>query len=52
MDWPSALALDANGVLYFAELHSNRVGKIVNGTLSTVAGTGFPGFDGDGVPAK
>jgi trimeric autotransporter adhesin len=42
MDWPSALAVDANGVIYFAELHSNRVGRIVNGTLSTVAGIGSP----------
>jgi uncharacterized protein (TIGR03437 family) len=42
MDWPSALAVDASGVVYFAELHSNRVGKIVNGVLSTVAGTGNP----------
>src|ERR1700757_713200 len=28
MDWPSSLALDRNGVLYFAELHTNRVGKL------------------------
>src|SRR5581483_11684365 len=49
MDWPSALAADGNGVVYFAEVHSNRVGRIVNGALNTVAGTGFPGFNGDGV---
>jgi uncharacterized protein (TIGR03437 family) len=43
MDWPSSLALDRNGVLYFAELHSNRVGKLnPDGRLATVAGTGFP----------
>jgi hypothetical protein len=52
MDWPSALAVDASGVVYFAELHSNRVGRIVNGTLNTVAGTGLPGFNGDGVADK
>jgi len=51
MDWPSSLALDSAGTLYFAELHSNRVGRIVNGTLSTAAGTGFPGYNGDGIAA-
>jgi uncharacterized protein (TIGR03437 family) len=48
MDWPSALALDANGLVYFAELHGNRVAKIADGRLVTVAGTGFPGFVNDG----
>src|SRR5688572_3610830 len=52
MDWPSAVALDANGTLYFAELHSNRVGKIVDGRIVTVAGTGFPGYNGDGMSAN
>lgn len=42
MDWPSALAVDAAGVIYFAELHSNRVGKLVGGRISDVAGTGNP----------
>jgi uncharacterized protein (TIGR03437 family) len=51
MDWPSSLAVDSAGTLYFAELHSNRVGKIVNGALSTAAGTGFPGYNGDGISA-
>src|SRR5437763_1360570 len=40
MDWPSALAVDSAGALYFAELHTNRIGKLVNGALSTVAGSG------------
>jgi uncharacterized protein (TIGR03437 family) len=44
MDWPAALAVDAAGLLYFSELHSNRIGRInANGTLATVAGNGFPG---------
>jgi uncharacterized protein (TIGR03437 family) len=42
MDWPSALAVDSGGALYFAELHTNRIGRLANGTLSTVAGTGSP----------
>jgi uncharacterized protein (TIGR03437 family) len=52
MDWPSALALDPTGALYFAELHTNRIGKLgTDGRLSTVAGSGFPGFSGDSGPA-
>jgi uncharacterized protein (TIGR03437 family) len=44
MDWPAALAVDSAGLIYFAELHSNRIGRInANGTLATVAGNGFPG---------
>ncbi|MBZ5724446.1 MAG: hypothetical protein LAP87_05565 [Acidobacteriia bacterium] len=57
MDWPSSVAVDANGLLYFAELHSNRVGKIgADGKLIMFAGTGFPtrtGFPlGDNGPAN
>jgi sugar lactone lactonase YvrE len=49
MDWPGALALDASGSLYFAEVHGNRIGKIgSDGRLTTIAGSGFPGFSGDG----
>lgn len=49
MDWPTALALDANGSAHFSEIHSNRIGRIdANGRLATVAGIGFPGFTGDG----
>jgi uncharacterized protein (TIGR03437 family) len=36
IDWPTALALDANGALYFVEIHSNRIGLLSNGRLSTV----------------
>ena len=44
MDWPSALAVDANGLVLFAELHGNRVGRIgADGKLATLAGNGFPG---------
>jgi uncharacterized protein (TIGR03437 family) len=36
MDWPSALALDANGILYFAELHTHRIAMLGrDGRLST-----------------
>ena len=52
MDWPSAVLQDSSGVIYFAELHSNRVGKIgLDGKFTTVAGTGFQGYNGDRIQA-
>lgn len=52
MDWPSAVLQDSSGVTYFAEMHSNRIGKIgLDGRFSTVAGNGFPGYSGDNIQA-
>ncbi len=41
----TAIAVDSAGNLYFAETDSSRVRKVANGFLTTVAGTGTPGFD-------
>ena len=44
---PSGVAADANGNV-FISLLGNRVMKVsTDGTLSTIAGTGFPGYTGD-----
>ena len=43
----SGVAVDPAGNIYFTD-HNNRVGKISNGILSIIAGTGTPGFSGDG----
>jgi uncharacterized protein (TIGR03437 family) len=52
MDWPGPAVLDPQGLLVFAELHSNRVARVgTNGVLVTIAGSGIPGFAGDGGPA-
>lgn len=49
---PNALALDASGNLYIAETPGHRVRKIeAMGRISTVAGTGVAGSEGDGGPA-
>lgn len=49
---PSDVALDASGNIYIAEGRGNRVRKIdAKGTISTVAGTGVEGSEGDGGPA-
>jgi uncharacterized protein (TIGR03437 family) len=49
---PSNLAFDGGGNLYICEVNSNRIRKVdTNGIITTVAGTGQPGYTGDGGPA-
>ncbi len=46
---PYGLALDADGNLYVADSNAARVRKITrDGMITTVAGTGDPGYSGDG----
>lgn len=46
---PSGLCLDAAGNLYVADTGNHRIRRITPaGVISTVAGTGSPGFAGDG----
>ncbi|MBM3724649.1 MAG: hypothetical protein FJW40_04380 [Acidobacteria bacterium] len=47
------LALDGAGNLYIADADGHRVRRIApTGIISTLAGTGAPGFTGDGGPAN
>jgi uncharacterized protein (TIGR03437 family) len=48
---PFGIALDSSGNCYFSESAGNRIRKLSNGVLTTVAGTGTAGFSGDGGPA-
>ncbi len=50
---PSAVAADAAGNVYIADTNNNRIRKIsaADQTISTVAGTGMWGYNGDGLPA-
>ena len=50
---PSALAFDGNGDLYFTDRCNGRVRKITisTGIITTVAGTGGGGYNGDGILA-
>ena len=50
LDSPQGLALDTSSNLYIADTHNHRIRKLnlATGTLTTIAGTGTPGFSGDG----
>ncbi|MEV8017279.1 RICIN domain-containing protein [Streptomyces sp. NPDC086554] len=49
---PHGVAVDGAGNLYIADANNHRVRKVtVDGTISTVAGTGTAGFGGDDGPA-
>ena len=49
---PIAIAVDGQGNVYIADFNNARVRKVnSSGTISTLAGTGIPGFSGDGGPA-
>lgn len=53
LDTPSGIAFDSAGDLYIADAHNHRVRRVdaVTGLISTVGGTGQPGFSGDGSAA-
>ena len=49
LDSPQGLALDSIGNLYLADTHNHRIRRIdvVTGIITTIAGTGTPGYSGD-----
>lgn len=49
---PRGVAVDAAGNLYIADSGASRVRKVTPaGIITTIAGTGVPGYNGDGQPA-
>jgi len=53
LNTPWGVTVDAFGYLYIADTFNHRIRKlnISSGTIQTVAGTGIPGYNGDGLPA-
>jgi N-acetylneuraminic acid mutarotase/ribosomal protein S11 len=53
MDEPQGVAVDSYGNIYIADSYNNRIRKITasTGIITTVAGNGTAGFNGDGVQA-
>jgi sugar lactone lactonase YvrE len=59
LDFPYAVAFDASGNMYIPDSKNNVVRKVAaangvvtaNSTIATFAGTGAPGFSGDGAAA-
>jgi subtilase family serine protease/sugar lactone lactonase YvrE len=50
--YPASLAIDGAGNLYIADTDNFRVRMVAtSGTITTVAGSGNPGFSGDGAKA-
>ncbi len=44
---PRGVAVDAAGNVYIADTLNSRIRKVSGGTITTVAGSGTPGFGGD-----
>lgn len=52
MDGPSGVTMDRAGNLYITEFNNHVVRKVsTTGIISTIAGTGTNGYNGDGIPA-
>ena len=52
LNYPAAVAVDKAGNVYLADTGNHRIRRVdTSGTITTIAGTGEPGFGGDGGPA-
>ena len=48
---PEGVAVDAAGTLYATNVNDFRVGRLSDGIVTTILGTGTTGYNGDGIPA-
>ncbi len=50
---PQSIAIDSAGDIFIADSQNNRVRRVdPRGIITTIAGSGHPGYGGDGGPAK
>jgi Bacterial Ig-like domain (group 3)/NHL repeat len=47
LDTPTGVAVDSSGNVYIADSHNHRIRRVSGGTITTIAGTGAPGYSGD-----
>jgi sugar lactone lactonase YvrE len=48
LNFPSCIVFAPGDVAYICDKANHRIRRVQNGTITTVAGTGAPGFSGDG----
>ena len=53
LSYPAGVAVDSSGNLYIADAGNQRIRKVTaaTGVITTVAGTGSPGYNGDNIAA-
>jgi PKD repeat protein len=51
LDCPAGLAFDPQGTLYISDSRNNRIREVKDGIITTVAGNGVAGYNGDGIAA-
>jgi sugar lactone lactonase YvrE len=54
LNYPTSCAVDANGNIFISDRNNFRIRRVhaTTGLISTVAGTGTPGYNGDNIDAK
>jgi uncharacterized protein (TIGR03437 family) len=49
LNYPLGVTFDSAGNMYIADSQNFRIRKVVNGIMTTIGGTGQPGYGGDGL---